>query len=149
MAQPEGAPPPFCIAIVAHQVGVLHRALRPSNVLLSPDGAVWLLDFGMPLLIGAPDLAAAGGAFNSPEARRGEALDSRADIWSLGMLLSSLLAGPEAARRRRQGPGSRASAASRSRRRRITARSGPAIRSPCKRACPLAPGSRATSAAKA
>jgi serine/threonine protein kinase/predicted ATPase/DNA-binding SARP family transcriptional activator len=83
----------------AHHLGIIHRDLRPENVLLAEDGTPRLADFGVAhleradvrltqtgSLLGSP-------AYMSPEALRGETLDARSDIWSLGVLLYELLAG--------------------------------------------------------
>jgi len=83
----------------AHHLGIIHRDVKPENVLLAGDGTPRLSDFGMArlewedarltqsgTLFGSP-------AYMSPEAVRGEELDARSDIWSLGVLLYELLAG--------------------------------------------------------
>jgi eukaryotic-like serine/threonine-protein kinase len=88
----------------AHQNLVVHRDLKPGNILVSADGAPKLLDFGVAKLLNA-DLAggtrgltaAGGGAFTpeyaSPEQIRGERITTATDVWSLGVLLYELLAG--------------------------------------------------------
>ena len=67
----------------AHLEGVVHRALKPSNVIVLPSGAVKITDFGT---------GQAGPGYASPEQSRGEALDHRSDVYSLGVLLFEMLA---------------------------------------------------------
>ncbi|HMG00903.1 MAG TPA: serine/threonine-protein kinase, partial [Gemmatimonadaceae bacterium] len=81
----------------AHAAGVVHRDLKPGNVMLLPDGTVRILDFG---LAKARDqsISETGAHFGtvsymSPEQVRGDKIDGRADLWALGVLMYEMLTG--------------------------------------------------------
>ncbi|MEP7355884.1 MAG: bifunctional serine/threonine-protein kinase/formylglycine-generating enzyme family protein, partial [Anaerolineales bacterium] len=82
----------------AHGRGTVHRDLKPANVMLMPQDQPVLTDFGVAKILGAQQHTATGAvvgtpAYMSPEQVRGEALDGRADIYSLGVMLYEMAAG--------------------------------------------------------
>jgi serine/threonine-protein kinase len=91
----------------AHAAGVIHRDLKPSNVMLTPDGRVKVLDFGLGKQTGAgagdqttwsgnvttPGVVMGTASYMSPEQAQGRASDWRSDQFALGLMLYEMLAG--------------------------------------------------------
>lgn len=83
----------------AHERGIVHRDIKPSNVLIAADGTAKVADFGIAKLLGpGTELTRTGSVvgspqYMSPEQVRGETLDGRSDVFSLGVVFYELLCG--------------------------------------------------------
>src|ERR1700677_882528 len=83
----------------AHRSGVVHRDVKPGNILITRDGQVKVTDFGIAQAVSSEDhLAEAGSVMGtatyfSPEQASGEAVDGRSDVYALGVVLYEMLVG--------------------------------------------------------
>lgn len=83
----------------AHAQGVVHRDIKPANIMITRDGKVLVMDFGIARLISGPETAPQTSAvmgtasYLSPEQAQGQSVDARTDIYSLGVVLYEMLTG--------------------------------------------------------
>jgi serine/threonine protein kinase/tetratricopeptide (TPR) repeat protein len=89
----------ICAALdAAHNAGVVHRDLKPQNVMVDKDGRVYVMDFGIARSLETPGMTQTGALmgtpeYMSPEQAKGEKVDARSDLFALGIIIYEMLTG--------------------------------------------------------